>query len=191
MQTIKSTILAHHLGNFEGYNLTNSKAIPFPITGQEVIDWNHDLQGEAEFWPSGDNAGLELIFRGDSKLMSNCNSNQLLEIDRILLELGNDSLSNYAKIYAAINNGWTLQSITANIINDEQTYIFIGDCFHEMARDAAWELFEMINYELCNLVIKHPIDGLEFDCKRFLNSPSISSQEISTTHFKILIVTLN
>ena len=189
MQTLK-TMPTIDFGTFDGYNLEHDKAI-INISAADLILYDHELNGESEFWPNGDNAGLQLIIKGTSKTTSHVTGSELLEIDRILLELGGDLLENYVKIYSAMNSGWSLGTLTGNIINDLQTYIFIGDSFRELVNDAAWQLFELVNYELCNLVAKHPIDGLEFDCKRFLNSPSISSEEITLGEFSILIVTFN
>jgi hypothetical protein len=186
----KTQAAKHNLGTFDGYNLEHDKAI-INLSTQDLICYDHDLHGESEFWPSGDNIGLQLVIKGNSKTTSHVTGSELLEIDRILSELNGDSLDNYAKIYSAINSGWSLRSLTGDIINDLQIYIFIGDSFRELTNDAAWQLFELVNHELCNLVATHPVDGLEFNCKRFLNSPSISSEEIKLGEFMVLIVTFN
>jgi hypothetical protein len=41
------------IGRFEGFNFRSQCAIHRVLTAEEVLEWNHDADGEAEFWPDG------------------------------------------------------------------------------------------------------------------------------------------
>ena len=59
-----ATIALHFdLGTFEGFNFRLSGAIDRVLTAEEVVNWEHDAHGEAEFWPSGDHPGVALLFK--------------------------------------------------------------------------------------------------------------------------------
>ena len=40
------------LGTFEGFSFRHDQAIDRNLTAAEVVGWDHDAAGEAEFWPS-------------------------------------------------------------------------------------------------------------------------------------------
>ena len=87
------------LGTFEGFNFRSQSAIPRDLTAAEVINWDHDRQGEAEFWPAGDRAEMHILFSGRNTV----SAADLIALDRILGELGDDSLENFLKIHYAVN----------------------------------------------------------------------------------------
>ena len=89
------------LGTFEGFNFRQDQAIDHILTATEVVNWDHDAAGEAEFWPSGDHAGVALLFAGQSAVTAS----QLLALDRLLSELGDDSTMNYLRIHHAMDCG--------------------------------------------------------------------------------------
>ena len=41
--------LRFDLGTFEGFNFRDQSAIERELTAEEVVNWNHDGDGEAEF----------------------------------------------------------------------------------------------------------------------------------------------
>jgi hypothetical protein len=45
----------HDLGQFEGFNFRSQCAIAKLLSAEEVLEWDHDKNGEAEFWPDGSN----------------------------------------------------------------------------------------------------------------------------------------
>lgn len=133
------------------------------------------------------NIGMALILKTFPKFTPN----DLAAIDQLLTDLGNDSLENYARIYTALNSGYDMASLNVEVIEELPIRVYVGDHMHEMAKAAAWELFEELNPELFAAFVKYPLDGLEFNERYFLNSPAISSEEHSFNYTKILIVTLN
>src|ERR1043166_7862522 len=82
--------LCFNLGTFEGFNFRTQSAINRTLTAAEVVEWNHDKRGEAEFLPSGDRPEVALVFKGRSSVTGS----ELLELDRLLHELGGDSVEN-------------------------------------------------------------------------------------------------
>jgi len=50
-------------GTFEGFNFRDQSAIERNLTAEEVTNRNHDGEGEAEFWASGDHVGVSKVFR--------------------------------------------------------------------------------------------------------------------------------
>ena len=68
------------LGTFEGFSFRHDQAIDRNLTAAEVVGWDHDAAGEAEFWPSGDNPEVALVFSGRSAV----NASELLALDALL-----------------------------------------------------------------------------------------------------------
>jgi len=87
--------LRFDLGTFEGFNFRAHSAIERVLTAPEVVDWDHDRQGEAEFWPAGDRLEVSLIF-GHGRSVSGW---ELSALDRVLQELGDDSVVEVLKIH--------------------------------------------------------------------------------------------
>ena len=173
------------LGTFEGFNFRNQSAIEKILTADEVVHWDHDKDGEAEFWPSGDNAEVALIFHDQSSVTFS----ELVGLDNLLHELGGDETENVLKIYHALTSGGAgLSTLTASEVEDSNIHFFLGDSFIDLRKEAAYELFE--NYwpeaykawESCNC------DGLIFDVDRFLDSPSWSVEEVTMGDRKVLLV---
>lgn len=54
--------ITFELGSFEGFNFRQQSAI-LNRTARQVVEWNCDEAGDAEFWRSGDDAGVALVFR--------------------------------------------------------------------------------------------------------------------------------
>ncbi len=54
------TSLAFDLGSFEGFNFRAQSALQGTLSAQDVIDRDHDAFDEAEFWPKGDHAEVQL-----------------------------------------------------------------------------------------------------------------------------------
>ena len=155
-------------------------------TGQVgAVNWDHDKEGEAEFWPSGDNEGAQLVF-GSS---SNVTSTELLALDRLLEELGGDTEENFLKIHFAVNNrGYDLCNLTAEAVQDEPLHIFSGACFTDVRKDAAYELFELFYPEAYQAWKSSTCDGLIFDEDRFIDSPGFSVDEVRFGGKAVLLV---
>ena len=177
--------LKSDLGTFEGFNFRSQSAIERILTAEEVINWDHDRKGEAEFWPSGDCAGVALIFQSRSAVTGS----ELLDLDRLLDELGGDTTENFLRIYYAVNTRRdSLAGLTAAQVEDHNLSLFVGTSFIDLRRDAAFELFELYYPEEYRVCEKSTCDGLIFDEDRFLDSPSFSVEEVIIGEQKALLV---
>lgn len=183
-QTIQ-TELTFDFGTFEGFNFRTQSAICKNLTAQEVVAWNHDDAGEAEFWPAGDREEVALIFKGQDNV-SGC---ELLELQRLLSDLGGEALENWVRIYYALRVcGDCLETLTAREVEDLEIQIYFGQNFTDLRRETAYELFELYFPDAYHAWEKSTCDGLIFDTDRFLDSPSFSTEEIRFTNSVALIV---
>ena len=167
--------LEHDLGTFEGFNFRDQSAIERTLTGPEVVQWDHDADGEAEFWPSGDLAGVATVFGGRSSITCS----ELLALDRALTALGGDEPENFLRIHYAVNvHGLALAELTADQLDDLNLHIFRGSSFYDVRREAAYELFELYYPEAYRVWESSHCDGLNFSPEDFLDSPSWSVEEV-------------
>ena len=173
------------LGLFEGYNFRASGAIRRLLTAAEVVAWDHDRQGEAEFWPSGDHAGVGVIFNRKSAVTAT----ELLDLDRLLTELGGDSIENFLRIHYTVNiRGANLDTLSADAVEDHFLHVFLGTSFVDLRKEAAYELFELYYPEAYQTWEKSYCDGLIFDTDRFLDSPTLYVEEVSLGEQKALLI---
>jgi len=172
-------------GTFEGFNFRSQSAIERTLTAAEAAAWDHDGLGEAEFWPSGDHPEVSLIFGGQSSVTAA----ELLELNRLLAELGGASTENFLRIHYAVNiRGAALEQSTGEGLDEEHLNLFFGGNFTDLRRDAAFELFESYYPEAYAVWEKTLCDGLIFDTDRFLDSPAWSVEEIDLGDRRALIV---
>ena len=173
--TLPGETIRFDLGTFEGFNFRSQSAIERTLTAQEVVDWNHDAQGEAEFWPSGDRREMTVLFNH----RSNIPTTELLELDRLLGELGGDSTVNFLRIHHAVNIcGADLAGLTRESVEDQCLDVYLGSNFTDLRRETAYELFELYYPEEYRIWEKSICDGLYFDPDRFLDSPAFSVEEV-------------
>jgi hypothetical protein len=184
MTNTENVAVTFDLGTFEGFNFRDQAAIDHDLSASEVVNWDHDEQGEAEFWPSGDNPGVALLFK-DRNAVS---ASELLELDRVLTEIGDDSDQSFLLIYSALSRGAKLSSLTREGVEDEAPQIFTGSSFIDLRRDAAYELFELYYPEEYRVWEKSHCDGLIFDTDQFLDSPTFSVDEVQLGDLKALLV---
>lgn len=176
---------AFDLGTFEAFNFRTQAAVFPNLSADEVIAWDHDAQGEAEFWPAGDREEVALLFRGQSSV----SANELLKLNALLLELGGDSAENFLRIHYALNiQGASLDTLSDREIEDQFLHIFFGSSFLDLRREAAWELFELYYPDDYKVVEKSTCDGLHFDEDRFLDSPCFHAEEIRLGEQAVLLV---
>ena len=167
--------LSSDFGSFEGFNFRSQSAIVQNLTAQEVVGWDHDRQGEAEFWPAGDSPEVALLF----KHRSGVTASELLELDRVLLELGDDSHTSFLQIHYAVNIcGADLHTLTADQVQDHCLHVYFGRSFIDLRREVAYELFELYFPEAYQAWQASLCDGLIFDVDRFLDSPSLWVEEV-------------
>ena len=172
------------LGTFEGFNFRNQSAIPRLLSASDVANWDHDGKGEAEFWPSGDRPELLRIFN-----RSSVSGSELLDLDRLLNDLGGDSTENFLRIHYALNIcGEDLGELKAEQVEDHNLHVFLGTSLIDLRREAAFELFELYHPEEYRVWNESTCDGLIFDEDRFLDSPVFFVEEIALGEQKALLV---
>ena len=172
--------IENDLGEFEGYNFREMSAIFPNHSAQEVIDWDHDGQGEAEFWPEGSNTFVRLLADG------NCSASDLIEIDRIFSELDNNEQELIKAVYLKQNNGLNLKDITREAIDDACLYVYGPGYFSDLREEAAWDLFEQFHPEAYKLIESWSIPGLGFDETDFLST--FSTLELKTKDYQGYLV---
>lgn len=181
----KSLSVQFDFGSFEGFNFRSQSAIFGRLSSEDILTWDHDAQGEAEFWPAGDRPEVRLIFRNQSTVTGS----ELLDLDRILEELGGDSTENFLLVYYAVTVcGDKLEDLTADRVQDYGVQIFVGQRFIDVRRDAAYELLELYYPDEHRIVNESTCDGLVFDVDRFLDSPGFSTEEVQIGDEKYLLV---
>jgi hypothetical protein len=167
--------LSFDFGTFEGFNFRSQCAIPSHLTAAEVVAWDHDRDGEAEFWPAGDAPAVALLF----KHRASATAAELLDLDRLLHELRGDSAANYLRIHHAVNvRGARLDTLTREAVEDLPLDIFVGANLCDVRRAAAFELFELYYPEEYRVWEASLCDGLTFDPDQFLASPMFRVEEV-------------
>jgi hypothetical protein len=174
-QPATSPRLTFDFGTFEGFNFRSQCAIPRHLTAAEVVAWDHDRDGEAEFWPVGDAPAVALLF----KHRASATAAELLDLDRLLHELRGDSAANYLRVHYAVNvRGARLDTLTREAVEDLPLDIFVGTDFCDVRRTAAYELFELYYPEEYRVWEQSLCDGLTFDPDHFLASPIFRVEEV-------------
>lgn len=176
--------LTFDLGTFEGFSFADQSAIDRTLTADEVVAWDHDSLGEAEFWPAGDHHGVAAVFSGQSAVTCS----ELLALDRLLVALGDDSNETYCRVVHALNHGERLEDLTPEAVEDDPPFVFFGSSFFDLRREAAYELFELFYPEAYALWERGTCDGLIFDTDRFLDSPGFGVEELDFGDQKALII---
>lgn len=172
------------LGTFEGFNFREDAAIEENLTAQDVVNWDHDRDGEAEFWPSGDHAGTRLVFRNQTAVTAS----ELVALDALLEEAG-DTEETFLKIYFALHCcDAELSTLTEEKLMESDVFLFIGQSFIDLRNEAAYELFETYWPEAYKAWESCGCDGLHFDVDRFLDSPSWAVEEVTYGDQKALLI---
>ena len=167
--------LSFDCGTFEGFNFRSQCAIPRNLTAAEIVAWDPDRQGEAEFWPAGDAPAVALLFQRRTVTAA-----ELLDLQRLLTELGGDSVVNYLRLHHAVNRrGLSLEGLTREQVEDYALDIYVGSNFCDVRRAAAYELFELYFEEEHRVWKNSRCDGLTFDPEQFLKSPALSVDEVN------------
>ena len=174
-----------NLGTFEGFNFRNRSAIITSLTASDVVNWDHDRKGQAEFWPSGDRPEVALLFKGENAITSS----ELLDLDRLLCQLGGDSPENFLRIHYVVNIcGARIGELTSTDVEDRNISLFFGTSFMDLRRSTALELFELYHSDEYRVWEMSTCDGLIVDEDRFLDSPSFFVEEIVLGDQKALLV---
>jgi hypothetical protein len=184
IELYENLTIENDLGTFEGFNHKTQEALDSNVTAQELLDWDHDGLGEAEFWHSGDNPGVALILDSNDVLPKD-----VVALDRLLSELGDDA-SVLARIYFLTEySGHRLQELDPETVEDAQLSVFIDNTsMVDLRRTAAHELFELYYPEAFRAWEQSSCDGLIFDVDRFLDSPVFCTIDFKIGDENVLIV---
>jgi hypothetical protein len=164
-----------NLGFFEGFNFREQSAIERTLSAEEVIQWNHDARGEAEFWPSGSHPGVSLLFSNRRAV----HASELVALHRILKKLGDDSILNFLRLHFVVNVlGMALNQVNAETLADPIAMTLHGSSLFDLRKEAAYELFETYFPALHKAWDDCPMDGLRFDTDDFLDSPMWNVEEV-------------
>lgn len=173
-------VIDNELGFFEGFNFKTQSAICKQLTAEDVINWDHDEQGEAEFWPEGGNIFVREL------LGTNCTGSELIEIDRIFSELHGCEYELCKAVYLKSMHGHELEEITRDAIDDECLYVYGPNYYSDLEKEAAWDLFENFYPEAYKLAEGYSVPGLTFDEEQFL--ADCSMLRVNTGEFKGYLV---
>jgi hypothetical protein len=168
------------LGMFEGFNFRDQCAIDRNLTADEVINWDHDKDGEAEFWPDGSSVFVNKLLPGNS-----CSAGEIQEVVRIFEELEYSPID-LAKAVFLRDVGNSLEDIGRDAIDNSRLYVFGPGWFVDLEKEAAYELFEMFWPEAYTWWEKSNVPGLHFDVKDFISH--FPTLEVKLQHGGYLIV---
>lgn len=150
------------IGMFEGFNFRRDCAIEKLLTAEEVSDWDHDGDGEAEFWPDGSNAFVRYLLPGSS-----CTASEVQEVIRIIAEV-DGSPNELAKAAYLVESGASLEAIDQQAIDNDSLYVFGPGWRGDLEKEAAYELFEQFWPDAYKLWEQNTVPGLNFEPEDFL-----------------------
>jgi hypothetical protein len=177
--------LKHNLGTFHGFNFRDHGPIERELTDEDVAWWDHEANGEAEFWPNGDHLGVKTVCSGGASITAM----ELRALDRLLTDLGDDSETAFLRIhYARSVLGLSLCKLTAMEVEAQNVQVFTGSSFREVRKEAAYELFSTFFTEQFKFWNTDPHAILTFDRDRFLDAPFWSVHEVDLGERKVLLV---
>ena len=174
------------LGTFEGFNFRDQCAIERILTTDDVVNWDHDADGEAEFWPSGEDPLVKGIFDG------NVTASDLTALAELLTGLDGDRTQDLLRIQFAIRvQGGDLAGLTVQELEDQQPMFFYGDTMTDARKEAAFELFETFWPDLFKAWNEDSAGILDFDWYTFVDSPLWTIHEVKLGDKAILMVASN
>jgi hypothetical protein len=174
------------LGTFEGFNFRDQCAIERTLTADDVVNWDHDADGEAEFWPSGEDPLVKAIFAG------NVTGSDLTTLAELLTSLDGDRTEDLLRIQFAIQvQGGDLVRMTVAELDDQRPMFFYGDTMTDARKEAAFELFETFWPDLYKAWNEDHAGVLDFDWYSFVDSPLWTIHEVKLGNKAILMVASN
>jgi hypothetical protein len=170
------------IGMFEGFSFRNQCAIDQNLTADEVLNWDHDEQGEAEFWSDGSEPLVSKLLSGNS-----CSAEEIRQVMRILEELDGKP-AQIAKAVYLKDGGSSLKDIDREAVDDSSLYVFGPGWFTDLEKEAAYELFEMFWPEPYEFWRRNTVPGLTFDVEAFMQSFSTMELKIADGGYLIVEV---
>ncbi len=184
--TQTTTITLPDLGTFEGFNFRDQSAIERVLTAEDVVNWDHDGDGEAEFWPSGEDPLVKGIFSG------NVTASDLTALAELLTNLDGDRTEDLLRIQFAIRvQGYDFSRLTVQDLDDRPPMFFYGDTMIDARKEAAFELFETFWPDLFKAWNEDSAGILDFDWYSFVDSPLWTVHEVKLANKAVLMVAAN
>ena len=117
--------LRYHFGTFKGaYWPTDHCWFENPVSTSEILDWDRDDQGEAEFWPTGDKPEMTVLFDTDNRIIR---KEEIQGLANLLDHLGGDSPENYLRIrHATRRLRLSLNELPRQALEMLPLHIFVG-----------------------------------------------------------------
>ena len=161
------------LGTFEGFNFRQGAAIDRLLTAQEVVGWEHDQHGEAEFWPSGDHAILSHLFP------DRVTRYELQTLAALLSQMEGQAEANLLQIcFACQAREIDLEDLTVERLDERFATVFEAATFYDARRAAAFELFETYWPDLYRAWESDSLGILRFEWEDFLDCGTWITQEL-------------
>ena len=174
------------LGTFEGFNFRDPCAIERSLSADDVVNWDHDADGEAEFWASGEDPLVKSIFN------NNVTGSDLTALAELLNNLDGDRTEDLLRIQFAIHaQGYDFSGLTVQELDDRRPMFFYGDTMSDARKEAAFELFETFWPDLYKAWNEDHAGILDFDWYSFVDSPLWTIHEVKLGNKAILMVASN
>ncbi len=137
--------LRFDLGRFVGFSFRTQTAVERLLTAQEVVDWDPERDGEAEFRPLGDRRELVLAIGEGSAITAS----ELLALDRLLQAAGGDRVEVCLRLRHALKQpGRHLSTVTAAELTNPDLHVFFGSPLTELRAAAVAHLVERYRPEV-------------------------------------------
>ena len=192
MKAPKKSIRSN-LGLFNGYDFRSQSKMDRLFSANEVINWDHHKDGDAQFRPSGDHKGVFEVFKRkdwyyEPDLHKDYFENwEIQHLDELIDAYG-DEPGTFAKIIWHLEKGCRFLDVTISEIKEANLYVYRGENFLTLMKKAADEIFKILYPEDYKLSLNSCCRWLTFDHYRFLSGPIFSTMEITIGNENFLVV---
>ncbi len=152
----------------------------------EGRQWDpEDQEGEDELSSVRDMRAMRVLFQGRHAL----DAKGMETAIQLVQAFDGDDLDSILRLHVLVNiQGMDLEAVTVAAMGDLPLSTFRGENFHDVRREAAFELFQLYWPDLYAIWEKTPMDGLRFDVDAFLDSPSWVTEEVQLGSECVLLV---
>jgi hypothetical protein len=172
-------------GVVEGCEDAERKAFFREMDLSEGRQWDPEGQEDDEFSSVRDMRALRVLFQGRHAL----DAKGMEAAIQLVEAFDGDDLDSILRLHVLVNiQGMDLDAVTVAAMGDLPLSTFRGENFHDLRREAAFELFQLYWPDLYSILEKTPMDGLRFDVDAFLDSPSWVTEEVQLGSECVLLV---
>ncbi len=172
-------------GVVEGCEDAERKAFFREMDLSEGREWDPEGQEDDESSLVRDLRALRVLFQGSHALDAKGMETAL----GLVAALDGDDLDSILRLHVLVNiQGMDLDAVTVAAMEELPLSTFRGENFHDVRREAAFELFQLYWPDLYAIWEKTPMDGLRFDVDAFLDSPSWVTEEVQLGSECVLLV---